>query len=156
MKKIFLYAVSLSAFIILTDCKSRQCNDSAKSNNSKQPFKTQNLNEPSLDGTWTLHTLICCGRTKTTRTGAEIERQKTLIFEGENVTIVSRDKNEDAPTTETNKFEVKEEQRGSGSMLKYINTGNPNRFGIIKLSHDSLTIDYGYMDLQKEIYLRKK
>lgn len=159
LKNISILAIITVLFI--TACKKEQsANTSDPGSTSKSKSKSKSSqNSPKqtdhdlLQGHWAIQVDICCGRNKRTREGDQLDFSKELIFQDTSV-YIHYQKHGEQLQKELHGYKTKTEERVSGT-VKYINLGFPDRYGMYKVTKDTLIIDYGYMDLQKEIYLRK-
>lgn len=153
-----LLLIASVTLLLTAACKKEKTNTSENKSKSKaksSPAAATKLSDKELlQGDWVLEVDICCGRNKRTRQGAELDFTKELIFQDTSVYIHYQKKGEPLQK-ELHGYKTKTEESSYGS-TKYINLGFPNRYGLYSVSKDTLIIDYGYMDLQKEIYLRKK
>lgn len=101
-------------------------------------------------GDWVLITYICCGRTTSTQKFKPEDAMKTMHLGAEN-----------------DYFTINKMDNGSKKAGKYI-VEDKNEFGpsiqlgsdyaamFKQYGNDTLVLNWGYMDLQTEVYLRKK
>jgi len=106
--------------------------------------------EKLIVGEWQWDKTICCGRTPSTQTSESLKAPKVLRFNPDGT--VQYFSGEEETSTQTYKITY--------AMRDYnrpvITLGDSPRAGLLFIRGDTLVIDYGYMDLQQEFYLRKK
>lgn len=105
---------------------------------------------PTPFGDWTLIRYVCCGRTTSTKKFNAADNMISLHL-GEDMKFSSFDKLNSAGKNAGN-FTYNEK----GELGKTLQLGNDNPAMMYMLSNDTLVLSWGYMDLQTEVYLRKK
>lgn len=143
MKIIFLsIAIILS---ILNSCKSTQKQHTVNNNTAN---KQTNL-QKQLQGNWQWIKTNCCGRLNTITTPESTEQNISYTFEKTGVLIKNVNGNSETTTYSIgNSFNAEKD-----TMLQL---GNMPRPAYIHFKVDTLIIDYGYIDLQTEWYIKAK
>ena len=95
---------------------------------------------------------ICCDRKNVERQGSDMNFPKQLLFVGNNKVAMMDLKTKEKKTTT---YELKIEDNGNGVKTTYIQMASMPK-GILRFEKEGLSIDYGYMDLQKEFYKKGK
>ena len=103
--------------------------------------------EKKILGKWDWYKTICCGRLHQTTFAGKENGTKTLQFMENNEVIISE--NTKPVKKETYQITYKEIYEGR----PHLKIGE-GKIALIEFSADTLVIDYGYMDLQTEYYVR--
>lgn len=148
--------IIISSFVIifvLSSCKSKEkiTKTTDTETNSKAEDKL-----PSLVGEWTLIKEICCGRTKTTYVGNDLRKNiKLKIDDKKNAKIFSLNTSSGNIDNYEAKVEFKQEAARENRLERnYLRFGD-RKWAMFRLQNDTLIIDYSYMDLQTEFYVKK-
>ncbi len=153
--------ICLSVALFLFSCKTaEESTDQTKAATQEQkprqePAETHdeipqsNLEEFIL-GDWGWEKTICCGRTPHTETPETLNSAKTMRFQkGGMVVFLSGN---EILSTQTYHISY---GLSDGDKRPVIIIG-ASRPGLLFIKDDTLIIDYGYVDLQQEYYVRRK
>ena len=148
-------SVLFSCVLLIFSCKSSREQTKADSaqQQRQEPTKEVNQDDPIeklILGEWEWQKTICCGRTPHTKTADSLKAPKILKFQKEGSLLYLSGNELTATDTYTISYGLQNNEQ------PLLSIGKGHRFGIIRIKDDQLIIDYGYMDLQTEYYVRKK
>lgn len=151
MKKLILLLLPV-LFFSAGCCKSgkKSCCNKAKGNcAANTTCSTPESITAALPGEWTWIKTNCCGRTATWKTPETEGYSASLLFTKEKAEHLRNGKSQSNAPYSITYFE-------EGAKDKIAYTESEGRKAMITLRNDTLILDYGYMDLQTEFYVRKK
>lgn len=106
--------------------------------------------EDLIFGDWEWEKTICCGRTPHTETPETLSSTKTMRFQkGGMVIFLSGNEITSNQTYQISYGLMNDDKRP-------VITIGASRPGLLFIKDDTLIIDYGYVDLQQEYYVRRK
>ncbi len=137
------------------------CNHPCKTgcSNKNEMVKTEDILPMATDtamaaptpiGDWVLIRYICCGRTTSTQKYNANDNMITMHL-GEDMKFSSFDK-----LNSSGKKAGNYSYNEKGELGQTLQLGNDSPAMMYMQSNDTLVLSWGYMDLQTEVYLRKK
>jgi hypothetical protein len=144
MKLAFLFLIIIST--TFTACKSNK--QSKVVNNPSEKIIRAETN--SITGQWQWLQTSCCGRVPKITTPKTENLNVLLILKVDN----TFEKLENTTLKENGKYEIN--KTIDGDKREMIKLSTIPRSGYLYIQNDTLIIDYGYIDLQTEYYIRKK
>jgi len=151
MKKLLLLLFPL---LVISSCCCKNGKSCGKKNNEASSKNSTSYTTPeaiaaALPGEWIWIKSFCCGRTSTWHTPETDGSTASLLFTKEKAEHFKNGKSQSSSTYNLAYFE-------EGAKDKIAYNESEGRKAMIRLSNDTLVVDYGYMDLQTEYYVRKK
>lgn len=145
MKIAFVFLIACCA--ILISCKS---NKQGKVTTENAAVKNMNTKTNSIVGEWQWAKTSCCGRVPKITTSKSENRNILLNLKADN----SFEKFENSLLKEKGSYELNNAIEGDTRTMIKLSTIPRN--GYLFQQGDTLAIDYSYIDLQTEYYVKKK
>ena len=154
---LFSIALVISAFIC---CKNKKEVQKTENNQTEVVVKKATLPPPpdpfasianKLDGKWQWVKTICCGRTPKETSPSTVGYTTALGFANNRELTFYR--NDSIQTKGKYKITFGLNNDESDTMIII---GDTPRYGYFRFKEDTLIVDYGYIDLQTEFYIKKK
>jgi hypothetical protein len=145
MKIAFVCIIACSA--ALMSCKSNKQGKVTANNTAKEKMNTENN---SIVDQWQWTKTSCCGRMPKITTPNTENLKVLLNLKADN----TFEKFENATLKEKGSYELNNALEGDTRTMIKLST--IPRSGYLFLQGDTMVIDYGYIDLQTEYYVRKK
>ena len=162
MLRIIISSVILTLFVISCKTPKEQASTppsaAVPQQEEQKPEETDSLSEDLKSdspvenlilGEWYWQKTVCCGRTPSTETPETLKMAKGMNFQSGGMVQFSWGEQNSTQTFKISYGFTPNDDRP----FIVIGGGQP---GLLVIKGDLLIIDYGYMDLQREFYVRKK